>query len=294
MNFNRKKKKKVSEIKININGNVIMNRKTTAQIFKFMSIKELCEFISEIQNDIRLKILINYKDSKFYVFKTESTKGKRQLFEPNQLDTKEIASLFKGFYSQDEFNFDESFFKKSKKMIKKLKCEIAPTDFEVDENYLVSEDRYINGIYIEHLDSCLKFDNIIKNMDSWLSIDCYKIDKEFISNKLAQMKEDNVLEKKFTNFIVNRLDDITEKINTENIFQCEVKVLLYGSNLEDLNSENEMIRNNISNNYCTSYIPQERINTRKLFEKCIYPNLNMDIIHSISDSNLFNMIGSDN
>ncbi|NFI55891.1 hypothetical protein FDA48_05795 [Clostridium botulinum] len=288
LNFTSREKKKTNEIKININDNVLIKGKIITQVFKFKSILEICNFLNNIESNIRLKVLINYKNNEFYIFKTKNN-NKKNHSQENQISNQEIASLFKFFYSEDKFKLDNCTIKNTKK----IKYEIAPKNFEIHDNYLLTENRYINVISLDYLGEVLNIKNIIKNMDCWLSIDCYKVNREFILSKLSEMKEDNVIEKKFTDFILNKIDHIMEKINKENILQCEIKMLLYNSNLNYINNENRIIKENISKNYCTSYTPQEKINTRKLFEKCIYPNLSMDIIHSITDTDLFKLIGVD-
>ena len=287
----KKVKKKLNEIKIDIKNNVLLKNKTITQVFKFSTAIELCRQIENTDSNRRLKILINYNTDEFYLLKSENIKGKKQPIEDNnRINNKEIAGLIKSFYSEDKVNWDDSFCKNKKK----LKQELAPAVFDVKDNYILTDKRYLNVISLEHINQSLNIQFVLKNTDSWLSIDCYKIDKDFILNKLSDMKNDDTLSKKFSDFILARLDDIIRKIQEEIIFQCEIKLLSYNSDLEVLLSDNATIRNRLYDNYCTSYVPQEKINTRKLFEKCIYPDLKMDIIHSINSDNLFKMIGCDN
>lgn len=283
-----KEKKKINEIKIDIKDTLIKGKVYT-RVFEFQSINEMYEIIDKIDPNIRLKLLINYITNKFYLFKTESSKKKILLSGIKELKAQEIASLFKSFYSEKKLEWNNSLLSKTKKM----KYEISPTTFDVEDNYLVSDNRYINTISIEHLGKYLNFKNVLGNNEYWLSIDLYKVDNKYILNKLNEMKKHNVLEKKFTDFIINKLGDIINKLKEETVFQCEIKLLLYNNNLDYINKQSEIIRKTLCDNYCTSYIPQERLNTRKLFEKCIYPNLKMDIIHSIADKQLFKMISGD-
>lgn len=294
-----KNKLKTNEIKANISNNAIIRNKSVTQIFEFNSISEMCKFLDNITPNIRLKLLINYNKEKYFIFKTELNQKKDKIkenatienYQFEGLNSKEIAKLFKSFYSEEEFKFNDSV--KKKQLNKKLKLAIAPKQFTVENDHLTIENRYANVISIEHINNSCIFENIAKNIDTWLSIDCYKIDNKFILEKLNQMKADKLIEKKFTDLIIAKMDDITEMLQEGIIFQCEIKLLLYNNDLEQLKSDSELIMNNLAENYCTSYIPQEKINTRKLFEKSIYPNGTMDVIHSINANELFNMIGSE-
>lgn len=283
--------KKVNEIKVNINKYGIVKAKTVTKVFKMKSIAEIEAILSEINSNVRLKLLINYSTNKYYIFKTEDTNKKLSLdINNNELPSEEIADLIKSFYSKEKIQWDDCFLKKAKKM----RYEIAPTSFEVKDNYLLNENSYLNVFSLEHLGNCLNIKKIIENNDCWLSIDCYKIDGEYILNKLDEMKKDNMIEKKFSSFISNNINDISYTLGKETIFQCEIKLLLYDTNLEQIRKENIMIKENLLNNHYTAYSPQEKINTRLLFEKCIYPNMNMNVIHSLVNKDLYKMIGSDN
>lgn len=291
----KKIKKKINEIKFNINNEGIIKGKSITKIFKVESLVEIKEIINEAATNMNLKLLINYNMDEFYIFKTEDMKKNKKSnnnksisqTESNGLEIEQITSLLKSFYSEEEMEWDNSFLKKTKK----LKYEMAPTVFEVKDNYLLSENRYINVISLEHLGSYLNIKDIIMNNNCWLAIDCYKVDRDFILNKLDEMKRDNMIEKKFSSFISNNIKNIINKLNGETIFQCELKLLLYNSSLEQIREECLLIKDNLILNKYTSYIPQERLNTRKLFEKCIYPNMNMDIIHSITSRDLYKLIG---
>lgn len=151
--------------------------------------------------------------------------------------------------------------------------------------------QYANTILLEHINTSYSLTNIQK--DFWLSIDCYKIDSQFILNKLLEMKKDNSLEKNFSDYIIARLDDVIEKLNEDDMYQCEIRLLLYNSDLNDLFDEDFAVTKELNENFYTSYIPQEKISTRKIFERSIYPNTNMDIIHSINVEQLSKMIGAD-
>lgn len=290
-----KKRKKVNEIKINITNDGFLKGKTLTKVFKVNSLEELIKQLNKIDSNMKVKLLINYNKNEFYIFKSEDIKkkSKSNLKEieknDNELNNEELATLLKAFYSNEEFQLDNIFLKKANK----LKHEIAPTTFEVKENYLLSENKYINVISFEHLGKCIDIKNIIQNKDCWLIIDCYKVDNEYILNKIDEMKQDKVIEKKFSDFVSNKIDDVIQKLKFESIFQCEVKFLLYNSNLEQIKKENLVIREQLVECHYTSYMPQEAVNTRKLFEKCIYPNMNMNIIHSLSDKDLYKMIGSE-
>lgn len=281
-----KKRKKINEIKINIDNHEILQGKKVTRVFDVESINEIGEMINNITSNVRLKMLINYNLNKFYVFKTEN--NKKLDLEENELDSSNIAKLIKSFYSVEELQWNDCFTKKSKK----IKNEIAPSLFNVSDNYLMTEDRYINVFFAEHLDNNLNIKGNIEDIDCWVSIDCYKVDRNYILNKLDEMKKDCVIEKKFSPFVCNRMDDILNKLEKD-IFQCEIKFLLYDFDLDYLNQKNYLIRENLLNNDCTCYMPSEKVNTRKLFEKCIYPNKNMDVIHSITNEELFKMIGCD-
>ncbi|MBX4267189.1 hypothetical protein [Clostridium estertheticum] len=284
----RKITKKVSEIKTNINRHGIVKGKEVTKVFEMKSTAEIKIVLSEIDSNVRVKLLINYSADKFYIFKAENKKLTSDI-EDNELNSEEIASLLKSFYSNEKMQWDDCFLKNPKKM----KYEMAPVVFEVKDNYLLNENKYINVISLEHLGDFLNIKNIIENNDCWLVIDCYKVDREYIFNKLDEMKKDNMIEKKFSSFISNKINDISYKLKEETIFQCEIKLLLYNPNLEQIRKENTTIKKNLLNNQYTAYTPQERINTRRLFEKCIYPNRTMDVIHSIVNKDLYKMIGSD-
>lgn len=295
-----KNKLKTNEIKVNISNDSIIKNKSTTQIFKFNSISEMCNFLDSITPNIRLKLLINYNKEKYFIFKTELHQKKEhkikkdttiENYQYKGLSSKEIAKLFKAFYSEDEFKFSD--YIKKKQLNKKLKLAIAPKQFTVENDHLTIENRYANVISIEHINNSCIFENIIKNIDTWLSIDCYKIDNKFILEKLNQMKTDKLIEKKFTDSIIAKMDDITEMLQKETIFQCEIKLLLYNNDLEQLKHDSGLVIDDLAENYCTSYIPQEKINTRRSFEKSIYPNGTMDIVQSLNINELFNMIGSE-
>lgn len=295
----KKSKLRTNEIKATISNNSIIKSKSVTQIFKFDSISEMCNLLDSIDPNIRLKLLINYNTNEYFVFKTEFPKKEKKKhktkennpIQENQLDSKEIAKLFKRFYSEDEFKFSDPI--KNKQLSKKLKIEIAPKEFIIESDHFKTENRYANVISIEHINKSCVFEKIINGTNAWLSIDCYKINNEFILEKLNQMKADKLIEKKFTDSIIVKMDDVTEKLQEETVFQCEIRLLLYNNDLEQLKNDSELVMDNLAENYCTSYIPQEKINTRKLFEKSIYPNGTMDIIHSINFDELFNMIGSE-
>lgn len=281
-----KKRKKVSEIKVNIDNHEIVQGKKITRVFQFESVFEIREVLNNIEPNTRAKILINYKLNKFYVFKTESSK--KLDLEESELDTSEIATLIKSFYSEEEMQWDKQFERKPKK----IKSEIAPALFQINDNYLVSENRYINVMYLEHLKHSLNLKDIIKSC--WLSIDCYKVDNDTILNKLMEMKKDKVIDKKFSDFISDRIENIIYKLKQEIIFQAEFNLLLYNTSLEELNKYSLFIKETLRKNGCISYTPNEKINTRKLFEKCIYPCKVMDVVHSIADKELFKMIGCEN
>lgn len=293
-----KNKLKTNEIKANISNDSIIKNKSITQIFEFNSISEMCNFLDSITPNIRLKLLINYNKEKYFIFKTELHQKKEhkikkdttiENYQYKGLSSKEIAKLFKAFYSEDEFKFSDSI--KKKQLNKKLKLAIAPKQFTVENDHLTIENRYANVISIEHINNSCIFENIVNNINAWLSIDCYKIDNKFILEKLNQMKTDKSIEKTFTDSIIAKIDDVVEMLQEETIFQCEIRLLLYNNDLEQLKSDSELIMDNLTENYCTSYIPQEKINTRKWFEKSIYPGNNLDIINSITATDLLKMIG---
>lgn len=280
-------KKKINEVKIDIKNNTFVKGKVFTKVFKFQSISEVNNLIESTESDVRLKLLINYASNKFYVFETLNSKKIVSSVEFQELKSKELASLLKSFYCEEKLEWNDTLLKKKKLM----KNALAPVNFEVKDNYLISDNRYINLISIEHIGGNLSFKDILKNQDCWLSIDLYKINNKYILNKLDEMQDNGVIQKKFTYFISNKIDTIVGKLKKEIIFQCEFKLLLYGSSLNYANEQSEAIKKIMTNNYCSSYIPQEASNTRKLFEKCIYPNLKMDIIHSLSQQKLFEVIG---
>lgn len=293
-----KVRKKVNEIKININHDGLIKGKTLTKIFKINSLSEIKMILNEVNPDTKLKFLMNYATNEFLLFKTDThTKSKKQKKEvdisynnENELSIIESTGIIKSFYNSEKLQWDDCFFKKPKK----LKYEMAPTLFEVKDNYLLTENRYANVISLEFLGDISTLKNIINRYNCWISIDCYKVDKEFILNKLDIMKKDSMIEKKFSNFISNKIDSIIYNLNETDIFQCELKLLLYDHNLDELDINSEQLINELQENYYTVYIPQEKLNTRKLFEKCIYPNSRMDIIHSIPNNDLYNLLGGIN
>jgi hypothetical protein len=176
--------------------------------------------------------------------------------------------------------------KKNKSLLK----EIAPLNFDVQDNYLMSEDKVMGVTVFEHI-SNESLNELLLKTDCWISIDCYRLDSKFILDKLSSMKEDNVLEKKFSNFILTRLDDILKNLK-DDIFQCEFKLLL-NSTQQYIDKDLSDLKNLLKSKNYFSYTPTEKINIKNLFNKCIYPNSKMDIVHSVSLDSLLKMIGGE-
>lgn len=282
---NKKVKKITKEVKVNFSNNCIIKNKTATKVFKFKDITGLQNFLNNIEPNIRMKILINYKANTFYIFQTGDLQKKKKgvvvELKENQLNTIEIATLYKTFYSNTKFDNSN----------KNIKHEIAPQEFIINNDYIKVDSRYANIISIEHIDSSCDFKDILKDLDTWLIIDCYKMNNNFILDKLDEMDKDNVLDKKFSPTVLSKINKAIEMLENEVIFQCELKLLSYSNRLKQLEVDSENIKDILYNNYSAFYIASEKLNTRKAFEKSIYPNNKMDIINSINLNNLVSLIG---
>lgn len=283
--FKVKPKKIKNEVKINIIDNCIVKNKKATKVFKIKDIRELESFLDNVKPDVRLKILINYKTNTFLVFKTgelqKKKKGTVVEIKENQLNSKELTALYKSFYSSNQLNngYNDTTY------------EIAPKEFILNADYIKTEDRYLNVVTVEHIDSSCRLQEALNKIDSWLSIDCYKVNSDFILNTLEQMDADETLEKNFTGSITTKLDDLVKRLEQEVIFQTEIKILNYNTRLKQLKSDAEDIIDTLYNNYSSGFISFEKCNTRRNFEKAIYPNVNMDVVNSINLDNLISIIG---
>lgn len=284
----KKVSKKTNEIKCNISSNSLVVNKDISKVIKFDSISNLCNFVTSISPDIQLKLLFNYSTNQFYIYKTckGTSKELKNTSDNNELNTKEISSFLKSFYSNEQLEWNDIFLKKNKSLLK----EIAPLTFDVQQNYLMSEDKVMGVTVFEHIGNESLNDLLLKT-DCWISIDCYRLDSKFILDKISSMKEDNVLERKFSDFILTRLDDILKNLK-DDIFQCEFKLLL-NSTSQYIDKDLSDLKNLLKSKNYFSYTPTEKINIKNLFNKCIYPNSKMDIVHSVSLDSLLKMIGGE-
>ncbi|MDU3597534.1 hypothetical protein [Clostridium butyricum] len=292
---NKKLSKQSNVVKLELDDDYIKNGKNYTKVYSidFDNIALLKKIISIVDSTDLYKLIINYNQKICYLFQTTNKLNNFFDIGLNEMKAEEILRLYKNFYTEEKLNYD----KKITDNKKKLRKEIAPYKFNLNLSYIETDRGFCILDVIENIRQGNKSLNEILNEsknDIWLSIDFNKIDQNNMINTISKMENNNFENVKMSKFLEKHIYYYKEMLKNEEIIQCEMKLLHYNSNLDELEEENQKILNKLM------FQGEGKINTFKVYEKpnllnvfnsSIYPYKTLLITQTLSKDTFLEMIG---
>lgn len=272
-------KKAKGVINITLDSNTIRHGEKYTRVFRIDDLERIPEIVDKLNDLEQFKLLLNCNKKEYFLFQTIKKGLKPLEIELNSLNSEYIMKLYKSFYT-DQF-------------IDEKKQEIDPIKFDAISSYIETNKGYCNVNIIESINKIKAIKNLINKNDIWLSIDFNKLNQEKMLNIIVEIQKNNFEKVKINPFIKKNIEKFKEKLRSEEIIQCEIKILNFNKSLDDLVTSNSKLILKFRQQGINMFEVHERLNLINAFNSSIYPYKCLEVTHSLKKEEFLEFIGGD-